>query len=321
MTLRLHDYLPSGNGYKVRLLLTQLGIPFERIEYDIDRGETRTPAFLENVNANGRVPVLETEEGEFLPESNAILFYLSSGTPLLPDDRLGRARALQWMYFEQYSIFSQNTWIRLLRLTDRGSFQRAIDVLVILALVVAALAAAAAFAVDSTTSFKMVRSQAAVDNDYLEGAKANVDVRTTPTDNQIMDVTVNHAPKNTEFELFVTQQPNKLFGISWYQADFTTNNQGSGEVRARGIFSEELFAVAPGVVNAPQVDDLDAEKNPAFAPVHTFHVGLWFGSPEEAQAAGCTANVTPFDGDHEAGIQAFSTRNFPALHGPLRQIQ
>jgi hypothetical protein len=53
MTLRLHDYLPSGNGYKVRLLLTQLGIPFERIEYDIDRGETRTPAFLENVNANG----------------------------------------------------------------------------------------------------------------------------------------------------------------------------------------------------------------------------------------------------------------------------
>ena len=103
MTLRLHDYLPSGNGYKVRLLLTQLGIPFERIEYDIDRGETRTPAFLENVNANGRVPVLETEEGEFLPESNAILFYLSGGTPLLPDDRLERARALQWMFFEQYN--------------------------------------------------------------------------------------------------------------------------------------------------------------------------------------------------------------------------
>jgi len=103
VNLRLHDYLPSGNGYKVRLLLSQLGIPFERIEYDIDRGETRTPAFLENVNANGRVPVLETEEGEFLPESNAILFYLSGGTPLLPDDRLGKARALRWMFFEQYS--------------------------------------------------------------------------------------------------------------------------------------------------------------------------------------------------------------------------
>ena len=103
MTVRLHDYLPSGNGYKVRLLLTQLGIPFERIEYDITRGETRTPEFLENVNANGRIPVLETEEGAFLPESDAILFYLAEGTPFLPEDRLGRARVLQWMFFEQYS--------------------------------------------------------------------------------------------------------------------------------------------------------------------------------------------------------------------------
>jgi glutathione S-transferase len=125
--VRLHDYLPSGNGYKVRLLLTQLGTPIERIEYDITRGETRTPEFLENVNANGRVPVLETEEGKLLPESNAILFYLAGGTPFLPDDRLGKTRVLQWMFFEQYSIFSQNTWIRLLCLTDRGSFQRAID--------------------------------------------------------------------------------------------------------------------------------------------------------------------------------------------------
>jgi glutathione S-transferase len=103
MTVRLHDYLPSGNGYKVRLLLTQLGIPFQRIEYDITRGETRTPRFLENVNANGRIPVLETEEGTLLPESNAILFFLAEGTPFLPEDRLGKARVLQWMFFEQYS--------------------------------------------------------------------------------------------------------------------------------------------------------------------------------------------------------------------------
>ena len=197
---------------------------------------------------------------------------------------------------------------------------RRIIVALILAMVLAALAAGSAFAVDSTT-FKMVRSQAAVDNDCLEGAKANVDVRTTPTDNQIMDVTVNHAPKNTEFELFVTQQPNSPFGVSWYQADFETNNQGQGEVRARGIFSEELFAFAPGVVKAPQVDDQDAEKNPAFDPVHTFHLGLWFGSPEEAEDAGCPDTVTAFDGDHEAGIQAFSTRNFPNLKGPLGKIK
>jgi hypothetical protein len=199
---------------------------------------------------------------------------------------------------------------------------RRIIVPIILALVLAALAAGSAFAVDSTTSFKMVRSQkAATDNDCLKGAKAQVDVRTTPTDNQIMDVTVNHAPKNTEFELFVTQQPNSPFGVSWYQADFETNNQGQGEVRARGIFSEELFVFAPGRVKAPQVDKFDAEKNPAFDPVHTFHLGLWFGSTQEAKDAGCPGAVTAFDGDHKAGIQAFSTRNFPDLKGPLGEIK
>src|SRR3712207_7108 len=100
--IRLHDNLSSGNGYKVRLLLTQLGIPFERIEYDIDRAETRTPEFLAR-NPNGRVPVLELETGEFLAESNAILCYLAEGTPFWPSERLARARVLQWLFFEQYS--------------------------------------------------------------------------------------------------------------------------------------------------------------------------------------------------------------------------
>jgi uncharacterized protein YbcV (DUF1398 family) len=198
---------------------------------------------------------------------------------------------------------------------------RKLGIIAVLSLLVVALAATAAFAVDST-SFKMLRSQTAVANDCLEGARAHVDVKTTVTDQQIMDVTVANAPKNTEFEVFITQQANAPFGVSWYQADFDTNDNGFGEVRAKGIFSEELFAVAPGSVPAPQVDDADAQTNPAFAPVHTYHVGLWFGSPEEAAAAGCPDTVTPFDGGgHEAGIQAFSTRNFGALHGPLRQIQ
>src|SRR5215211_2692446 len=194
---------------------------------------------------------------------------------------------------------------------------RRIIVPVILALFMVALAAAAAFAVDDTTSFKMVRSEAAVVNECLKGAKAHVDVRTTPTDNQIMDVTLNHAPKNTEFELFITQQPNSPFGVSWYQADFTTNNQGNGEVRARGIFSEELFVFAPGSVKAPQVDKFDAEKNPKFDPVHTFHVGLWFGDPKDAKEAGCSGKVTQFDGDHEAGIQAFTPAISPTWKAPL----
>jgi glutathione S-transferase len=100
--LRLYDYLPSGNGYKVRLLLTQLGRAFERSELDILKGETRTPAFLEK-NPNGRIPLLELDNGEFLAESDAILFYLAEGTAFLPGDRFDRARVLQWMFFEQYS--------------------------------------------------------------------------------------------------------------------------------------------------------------------------------------------------------------------------
>jgi glutathione S-transferase len=100
--LRLHDFLSSGNGYKCRLLLRQLGIPYERVELDILQGETRTPEFLAK-NPNGRIPALELEDGTVLSESNAILFYLAEGTPFLPDGRLERARALQWLFFEQYS--------------------------------------------------------------------------------------------------------------------------------------------------------------------------------------------------------------------------
>ncbi len=100
--MRLYDYLDSGNGYKVRLLLALLGRPYERVELDIDQGETRTPEFLEK-NPNGRIPALELDDGEVLCESDAILFYLAEGTPYLPEERLERARVLQWMFFEQYS--------------------------------------------------------------------------------------------------------------------------------------------------------------------------------------------------------------------------
>ena len=99
--LTLYDYLPSGNGFKVRLLLRQLERPFQLIETDILAGETQTPDFLA-LNPNGRIPILVDGE-TVLAESNAILFYLAEGTAFLPDDRLGRARVLQWMFFEQYS--------------------------------------------------------------------------------------------------------------------------------------------------------------------------------------------------------------------------
>src|SRR5262249_28040637 len=100
--MRLYDFLPSGNGYKVRLLLTQLGRRFELVQKDILRGETRTPGFLA-INPNGRIPALELDDERRLAESDAILFYLAEGTPFLPDDRFARAETLQWMFFEQYS--------------------------------------------------------------------------------------------------------------------------------------------------------------------------------------------------------------------------
>ncbi|HZO23180.1 MAG TPA: glutathione S-transferase family protein [Steroidobacteraceae bacterium] len=100
--LTLYDYLDSGNGYKARLLLSQLGTPYRWVELDILKNETRTPQFLAK-NPNGRIPALELEDGTCLAESDAILWYLAEGTACLPRDRLGRAQVLQWMFFEQYS--------------------------------------------------------------------------------------------------------------------------------------------------------------------------------------------------------------------------
>ncbi len=100
--LKIYDFTGSGNGYKTWLLASQLGLPFRRIECDILKGETRTPEFLKK-NPNGRIPTLELDDGTFLFESGAILWYLAEGTPFAPADRLARARTLQWMFFEQYS--------------------------------------------------------------------------------------------------------------------------------------------------------------------------------------------------------------------------
>ncbi|MBD1888834.1 MULTISPECIES: glutathione S-transferase family protein [unclassified Coleofasciculus] len=115
--LKLYQFFSSGNCYKIRLLLTQLEIPFESIELNILKGETRTPEFLSK-NPNGRIPVLETESGQFLAESNAILFYLSEGTDFLPSHRFERAKVLQWLFFEQYShepyIATSRFWISIL---------------------------------------------------------------------------------------------------------------------------------------------------------------------------------------------------------------
>jgi glutathione S-transferase len=101
-TVVLHEYSQSGNCYKIRLTAALLGLPLERREYDIAKGETRTPEFLASVNPNGRIPVLQVGDG-FIPESNAACFYLADGSALVPHDRFGRADMLRWMFFEQYN--------------------------------------------------------------------------------------------------------------------------------------------------------------------------------------------------------------------------
>ena len=90
--LTLYDFLPSGNGYKVRLLLSQLGIPFKLVEKDILKGETRTPDFLA-INPDGRIPTVQFDDGRILAQSNAIAYYFAEGTRFFPADRFERARA------------------------------------------------------------------------------------------------------------------------------------------------------------------------------------------------------------------------------------
>ena len=99
----LYSMQRSGNSYKVRLALAQLDIPYRLVEVDILKGESRTPEFLAK-NPNGQVPLLEVAPNRYIAESNAILWHIVSGSQLRPENRIDRAEALQWMFFEQHSI-------------------------------------------------------------------------------------------------------------------------------------------------------------------------------------------------------------------------
>jgi glutathione S-transferase len=116
--MRLHSAPRSGNSYKVRLLLGLLGTRYEIINYDTRGGETHAPQFLENVNPDGKIPVLELEDAAMLPESGAILHYLAEGTPYLPEEKLERAQVLRWMFFEQYSLLPNLSRPRLWRMWE-----------------------------------------------------------------------------------------------------------------------------------------------------------------------------------------------------------
>ena len=130
-------------------------------------------------------------------------------------------------------------------------------------------------------------------------------------------------PPKTDFDFFILQTPKAPFGMSWYQADVETDEAGNAFQHVRGIFNIETFTVAPNSAPAPVVFTgpfPDASVNPATNPLQMYHLGLWFNSSTDAQSVGCPATVTPFNGEHNAGIQVLNTSNFPEDAGPLRQL-
>lgn len=172
--------------------------------------------------------------------------------------------------------------------------------------------------------FKMVVSGGAAN--CLPRATARVTV-TSLGPVEKMHVDVSGLPPNTDFDFFVIQVPKAPFGLSWYQGDIDTDDHGRGSGDFIGRFSIETFIVSPQPGGAPaQVVHRDgpfpdASSSMAFNPTHTFHLGLWFNSPEDAMNAGCANTVTPFNGEHNAGIQVLNTSNFPDNHGPLSDLQ
>ena len=121
---------------------------------------------------------------------------------------------------------------------------------------------------------------------------------------QNMHVQVFGLPANTAFTLFVIGTPTAPFVPAWYQGDLTTNAKGKGVVDVTGIFSNETFILNAGPV-----------------PTALNHIGIWFADPLDAMNAGCPNTATPFDGDHNAGIQVLNTGNFAVDQGPLLHIK
>ena len=167
-----------------------------------------------------------------------------------------------------------------------------------------ALTLASLTAMAQTAHFVMVRSAGAA-GCISPGARGRVTISDLgPVQN--MQVEVFGLPANTDFTLFVINTPNAPFTPAWYQGDITTGARGEGVANLTGIFSVETFILNPG---SPAV------------PVELDHLGIWFADPADAVKAGCPGNVTPFDGDHNAGIQVLNTSNFPDASGPLQRIK
>jgi hypothetical protein len=185
------------------------------------------------------------------------------------------------------------------------------------------VSAAVANAFGGGVHFNLVRSAGVIKAGCLSKAKAQVTIESDGPVEE-MRVVAFGLPANTDFDFFIIQVPNTPFGLSWYQGDIETNRLGIGLGRFIGRFNIETFIVAPGSADSPIVFENafpDASLNPPTGPIHTYHLGLWFNDPADATKAGCPGNVTPFNGEHDAGIQVLNSSNFPDAAGPLFNLK
>lgn len=182
------------------------------------------------------------------------------------------------------------------------------------------LANSAALAAGRSMIFSMKVSPGAAT--CLPNATGRVTVSSLgPVENMHVEL-INLRP-NTSYDVFLIQVPNAPFGLSWYQGDIETNASGFGAGDFVGRFNDETFIIAPGAAPVPQPkhagDAAWGTLNPIVSkPIHTYHLGVWFNSPADAAAQGCPSTVTPFNGEHNAGIQVLNTAGYPVSSGPLR---
>jgi hypothetical protein len=203
-----------------------------------------------------------------------------------------------------------------------GGHMRKLSTITILTVTAAMLQAGTASATDKKFSFNMQVSGPAAA--CLPNAKGHVAIHPIgPV--ELMGVNVEGLPPNTDFDFFVIQVPTAPFGLAWYQGDIKTDAFGRGHQLFIGRFNIETFIVANGQASAPVVfNDPDFPDQPSNlgkeGPIQLYHLGLWFNSPNDARNAGCPAGKTPFNGEHNAGVQVLNTNNFPADQGPLRKV-
>jgi hypothetical protein len=204
----------------------------------------------------------------------------------------------------------------------RGRFIAIGAVVVSAGLALAGLFGPSADATSKQISFPLARSAGIVAANCLPRAKAQVIVQRSGA-TETMKIFASGLPKNTEFDVFVIQVPGAPFGVSWYQGDLETDSVGNAKGTYVGRFSIETFAIAPNTAVAPSVHSTptpDATSNPPFGPIHTYHVAFWFNSPADAAAAGCSGATTPFNGEHNAGVQVMTSSGFANDAGPLKAL-